>query len=190
MAHDNIRLLISLDLDGMLTDRQRDDLRRHTRACANCAQAWDDMRRMDTLLRVQPEIAPLPDFRTSVMGRVKAYEIQRRLNPWLIALLGGLAAAVLVSTLLPVAIVAFEWYKPLLAWPIVGTMLVGIAHGFTAVVEVVRLAIHDLFAWLGYLTTDPAALSIVIGGLVVASTWIGLREVQRSALIAEVAQRA
>lgn len=185
MAHDNYVMLISLDLDGMLTERERQDLLQHTRTCAHCAAAWDQLRRMDALLKVQPEIGPMSDFRAKVMGRVNVYETQRRVTPWLMAILGGLALAVVASTVLPVIVVAFELYKPLLAWPVVGLLLSWIAHGLTIGAELIRLGIHELLLWLSRLATDPVALALSIGGLVVASTWIGLLEVLKNEPVPE-----
>jgi len=189
MAHDNYMMLISLDLDGMLSQREREELRQHTLACPACAHAWDRMRLTDTMLKVQPEAAPKRDFRARVMGRVKTYDTQRRWKPWLLAILGGLTLAVLISTALPLIVVGFQLYRPLLSWPFVGTALTWVAHGFALGVGLVRMAVHDLMRWLAYLTTDPAALAIVVGGLVVASTWIGLLEVTKGRPLGEMSQQ-
>ena len=179
MAHDNYMMLISLDLDGMLSERERQDLRAHTQTCAACANAWERMRLTDSMLKVQPEVAPSIDFRAKVMGRVKTYETQRRWRPWIITVLAGMTVAVLLSTALPLIVVAFALYQPLLSWPIVGTAAAWLAHAFGVVAGLAGIALGDLLRWLAYLTTDPAALGVVIGGLTVAATWIGLLEVTK-----------
>ncbi len=179
MAHDNYMMLISLDLDGMLSERERNDLRQHTQTCIACAHAWERMRLTDSMLKVPPEIAPARDFRARVMGQVKHYETQRRLRPWLLVILTAMTVGVLVSTALPFVILVFQLYQPLLSWPVVGTALAWLAQGFSAVVGLLGQLIVDLQHWLVYLTNDPVALAFVIGGLVVACTWIGLLEVTK-----------
>jgi anti-sigma factor RsiW len=189
MAHDNYMMLISLDLDGMLSEREREDLRQHTQTCLACANAWERMRLTDAMLKVQPEVMPAIDFRSKVMGRVKTYDTQRKWRPWLITILSGLTVAMVFSTVLPFVVVAFELYKPLLTWPVIGSVLTWVARATTTVIALGGMALHDLLRWLTYVTTDPAALAIVVGGLVVAATWIGLLEVTKSEPLTEMSQQ-
>lgn len=179
MAHDNYMMLISMDLDGMLTLREREELRQHTQTCVACADAWERMRLTDAMFKVQPEIAPRVDFKSKVMGRVKTVDTQRRWRPWLVTFLVGMTAAVLVTTVLPAVVVGLGLYKPLLTWPVVGAVLAGLARVFSTVASLIGLGVHDLVRWLVYLTTEPSALAVVIGGLVVAATWIGVLEVNK-----------
>ena len=179
MAHDNYMMLISLDLDGMLAERERDDLRQHTQTCLACANAWERMRLTDAMLKVQPEVTPRIDFRSKVMGRVKTYDTQRKWRPWLLTILAGLTAAMLVSTVLPFVIVALELYKPLLTWPVIGQALAWIGVAVSTVISLAGTGIHEMLRWLTYVTTDPVALATVIGGLVIAATWIGVLEVTK-----------
>jgi anti-sigma factor RsiW len=189
MAHDNYRMMISLELDGMLTEREREDLRVHMDRCAACADAWEGMRRMDALLKIQPEAVPTPNFSAHVMARVQTYETQRRWRPWLMTILGGITLAAVVSAALPIVVVAFGLYKPLLSWPIIGEALSWIGRVLMLAAGVVRLGLRDLIRWLAYLTSDPLAMSVAISGLMVASTWIGLLEVMKGRPVGEAAHQ-
>lgn len=189
MAHDNYVMLISLDLDGRLDEREQNDLRQHLRGCAHCARAWDRMHQMDAMFKVQPELAPRANFSVRVMAGVRRIETQRRWKPWIVTLLVGMALGVVTSVAVPILVVRLELYHPLLEIPLVAMIASWIGHGIAGALSWARLGLHDLLRWLAYLMTDPVALGVVISGLVIAGTWIGLLEVLKTTPAVDMAQQ-
>jgi hypothetical protein len=64
-------------------------------------------------------------------------------------------------------------------WPVVGSVVVVVANGFGVLVAAATAISRVLLAWLTFVTTNPIALAVVIAALVIASTYIGLREAMK-----------
>lgn len=176
MAHDSYQLMISLSLDGLLNDDDQEVLYQHMRGCAMCAEMWSRMGSLDRLFSTQPEIAPPVNFALRVMERVQVYETRRRLRPWMLAVLALFSLMAGLSLTVPVVIVSMGVQTLAESWPAVGAVLVTLADGFDTLVSAATYVMDLLLGWLNFLASDPAALAVVITGLVLASTYIGLRE--------------
>ncbi len=176
MAHDSYQLLISLSFDGLLDDEEQDTLYQHMRTCAMCAETWTRMNSLDRLLSLQPQAAPSVNFAAKVMQRVQTYETRRRLHPWMLVMLAILSLLSGVSIAVPVTILAVGPQTITARYPLFGAILSMLARGFETVVEAATWATDMLLSWFKFLTGDPAALAVVITGLVLASIYIGLRE--------------
>jgi hypothetical protein len=64
-----------------------------------------------------------------------------------------------------------------------GTILTAVQSGTAYILGFFR-------EWFDYLFSEPAALALVLAALVIASTWIGLREALRANLSAQTSQQA
>ncbi|HEX5449313.1 MAG TPA: zf-HC2 domain-containing protein [Gaiellaceae bacterium] len=81
---DRSRRLVSLELDGALSEFERFAVRRHLGRCAACQSFASDLNGLTTLLREAP-LVPLP--------HPLRLDLPRRLRPYLLAASGSLAAA-------------------------------------------------------------------------------------------------
>lgn len=180
MAHDSYQLLINLSFDGQLSEKEQDALNQHMRTCALCADTWVHMNSFDRLLSVQPQVSPAPDFTARVMQRVQSYEAQRRLRPWMLVVLTVLSLLSGISVAFPIALFVIGPQSIAARWPFFGTLLSTLADGFNTVVSAATWSMNLLLGWFHLLVTEPAALAVVITGLVLVSTYIGLRESLKS----------
>ncbi len=190
MAHDAYQLLISLSLDGELADDQQELLYEHMQACAACADMWSRMNALDRLLMAQPQVAPRADFTARVMARAQVREARRHPRPWMIALLVGLSALASISLLTPILLLSLGIYRIVMVWPWVGVALGAASEVFARLVTTATYLTNALIDWFTYLLTDPAALAVIIVALMVASTYIGLREGLRAPAMAEATRSA
>lgn len=189
MAHDPYALMISLSVDGLLSEEEQDGLYQHLRTCAACADLWARTNLLDRLFSMQPELAPPSDFTARVMHRIEAYEAHRHLMPWLVGLLALFSVLAGLSLALPAMLLLPGFAQVAAQWPVVGSAVVAAANGFSVLVDTATAVSHALLEWLTFLTTDPITLAVVIGALVIASTYIGLRESMRAMRSSEAYQQ-
>jgi anti-sigma factor RsiW len=186
MAHDSYQLLISLSLDEQLSDEEQDALNQHMRTCALCTDIWVHMNSFDRLLSIQPQVPPTLDFTAKVMQRVQSYEARRRLRPWMLVVLTVLSLLSGISVAFPIALLVIGPQSIAARWPFFGTLLSALADGFNTVVAAATWSMNLLLDWFQFLITEPSALAVVITGLVLVSTYIGLRESLKSLRSSEV----
>ncbi len=179
MAHDSYLQLISLDLDGMLNEHEHVELRLHLRGCAACAAARDRLSLIDRTFAARPEVAPPADLSMQVMARVAAFETRRRWYPWFVVVLTVILMAAVISVALPPLVIVMGLYKPLLDLPVISAVVAYASQAVVVISTLGELAARVLQRWLTYLTTDPAALAVVIMALSVAAIWIGMLETMK-----------
>lgn len=181
MAHDNYQSLISLSLDGLLTEDEQSALDRHLRSCAACTYTWEQMRLVDQLFKAQPEAAPSVDFKTRVMARVAGYERQKHLYPWVTLALTAVLLIAILSILLPILFFGLGLYRPLFDVPVLGGWLTQLVNLRADVVTLIETTGVSIIRWLALVPADPAALAGMVTVLVAASIWIGMREALKPA---------
>ena len=175
MAHNPYEIMISLSLDGLLSEEEGQELDAHLQACEACTDLHARMALVDGLLAQAPQVVPQVNLTTSVMGRIGAYETRRRWQPWIVGVLvlASLLAAVCLAV--PIAFFSLGLQETVAQWPVVVRALGAIVNGYTVLQSGADLA----YEWLMYVVTEPVALGVVIGGLVLASMWIGMMEVSK-----------
>lgn len=97
--------LISLWLDGMLSEIDEAKLIAHLQTCRQCRQTWSEWERMKAVLRSYPSAEPPPDFNRKILSRTKSPKVSAPPLPshWLkspvfrlaSAAMGGLVVMVL-----------------------------------------------------------------------------------------------
>jgi anti-sigma factor RsiW len=178
MALDPFEQRMNLALDGLLSDKElaafEAELGRFDQRAA-----WDDLQMIDSLLSHQAMLPPPPDFTAKVMARVIIHETQQRWYPWLISALTIFSLLAVAVIVLPLLLVTQGWLGYILGLPAV----IGAVEWFNLLaagaVSLVEFGFTVLSGWIVYLTQEPTVLAVIISALVVASTWIGLREAMR-----------
>ncbi|NDJ34653.1 MAG: hypothetical protein GYB64_08280 [Chloroflexi bacterium] len=176
MAQDQFDLLMSLALDDQLDADEQALLRTQIAESAEFSRAWDRMQTIDGMLSNQREVAPAVDFTAQVMARIEAYEERLQWTPWLSALIGGTIVATLVSFLTPWLLLTGLLQPVLARVPVLGVLLAQVMQIFDTATFLATLFVRVVTNWVTFIVTDPTALGVIVGALVVASTWIGLRE--------------
>ncbi len=190
MAHDVYDQMINLAVDGLLAEEEEARLYQHVQTCSSCADAWEKVALVDSLLKVQTELSPPPDFGANVMARVSAYEIRRRRHPWFLGILTVIFLAATFSVTAPILFFSSGLYKIVFGWPIVGTVVDYGTRTYTFVLDSGTLLLNILVNWLTFLTQDPVSLAVVLVALILASTWIGLLEVSKHMPSARMASQS
>ncbi|GEM_PF-614083 len=184
-SHESYEMLISLYLDGMLSRKEQEELRRHVQTCSLCADTLSQLKLVDAMFRNQPVISPPASFTASVMSRIEAYETRRRWYPWLVVGLISVVVAATISVIAPALFFTLGLYRGIESWPVVGLVFSYAAQTFGLLVSAAGLLIDSLVSWLTLLSTQPAALAVVVTALVLASIWIGLLEASKTRTMAE-----
>lgn len=175
MAHDNYQSLISLSLDGLLTENEQSVLEKHLQSCAACTCTLEQMRLVDRMFKAQPEVAPSFDFKARVMARVSGYEKQKHLYPWVTLILTAVLLIAILSLLLPILFFGLGLYRALFDVPVLGTWLTQLVNMRADIVAFVGTTGASVVRWLSIVTSDPVGLAAVVTALVAASSWIGMR---------------
>lgn len=183
--HDSYQLLISLSLDEMLSPEEQEDLNKHLRECAFCAQTWANMNSFDRFLSVQPEIMPPLNFAANVMMRVEMMQMRKRWTPWMIATLVVFSILASLSLAWPSLIFVLGLDQRIAEWPITATLIATVGDVLGTAIMVATFAVDALIMWVNFLASNPYALGVVISALVVSSTYIGLREAMKAGRIME-----
>jgi anti-sigma factor RsiW len=176
MAHDNYQSLISLSLDGLLTEDEQSALEKHLQSCAACTCTWEQMVRVDRLFKTQPEVAPSLNFKARVMARVSGYERRKHLYPWVTLVLTAVLLITILSILLPILFFGLGLYRGLFDIPVLGAWLTQMVNLRAEITTFVGTTGAGFVRWVSLATTDPAALAGMVTALVAASIWIGMRE--------------
>jgi anti-sigma factor RsiW len=189
-SHESYEVLISLSLDGMLSREEQEELRRHVQTCAVCADTLSRLKLVDAMFRSQPVVSPPAGFTANVLSRIEAYETRRRWYPWLVMVLISVLVAAIISVLAPALFFSLGLYRGVESWPVIGLVFSYAVQTFGVLVSVATLITDALVNWLTLLSTQPAALAVVVTALALASTWIGLLEASKSQTIAEAATQS
>lgn len=96
--------LMSLHLDGLVSDEEWQEVRTHLMGCDACSARWAAMSRVATLFEAVPMAQPPLDFTARLMNRVAdrrspAPSPWRAVTGWIVLLVGGLLLASLALAL-------------------------------------------------------------------------------------------
>ncbi|MFN8499376.1 MAG: zf-HC2 domain-containing protein [Anaerolineae bacterium] len=159
--------LMSLHLDGLVSDEEWQEVRTHLVGCDACSAQWTAMSRVATLFEAAPMAQPPVDFTARLMNRVAdrrspAPSPWRAITGWIVLLIGGLLLVSLALTL---------------AWDSVAPWLVGLSGGLglpALADQAIALAMNlpSIGAALVLSLPLPLILGYVLVTLALATAWV------------------
>jgi anti-sigma factor RsiW len=176
--HDEeMTLLMSLALDGMLADEDRQRLEQHVQGCPACRSEWEAMQALSALFAGSPMAGPPLGFAVRVERELAEKDRKRRQTfGGLAVLTGSLSLAGLTVTvvcLIVVAILAWQGLGPLSSLQEETTAVSQVASGMGLAGKAASLFLGDLLLRYGSLFVFALGFGIVVlGGL---WTWLLLR---------------
>jgi predicted anti-sigma-YlaC factor YlaD len=180
MVHESYLNLMNLSLDGVLNRQAEGDLQNHLASCSACAAMYSRLRSLEDALSAPAFAVPPAQFSAGVMARIIRYEAQRQARPWFQAFLILIIVLSILTLSLPIVGITLGLHQQVMALPAVNGFVTEITSVTAQFSGGVGHALSAVVFWLSYILTDPLALSVVITALVLASTYIGLREVMRT----------
>jgi predicted anti-sigma-YlaC factor YlaD len=184
MAHESYLNLMNLSLEGLLNQKEDADLQHHLAGCSACAAMYSRLQILEDSFSAPLFAVPPVNFSAGVMARIARYETQRQARPWFQAFLIMVIVLSIIAVSLPIVGIALGLHQQMMALPAVSGFATEVSNTYTQFSEFVWQALAGVVFWLSYVLTDPLSLSVVITALVLASTYIGLREVMRTAPLA------
>lgn len=137
--HEQIRRMLSANVDDELTQGEQQSVRVHLEDCAGCRQEYEELARLAELTRAL-RFADPPDDRMKEIERILAVQAPRR-QGW-VFVLGGLAASVIYGIVMAV----HHWRPPTAEELIAGAAGIGFMMLFgSVIVERVRPRPHDRY---------------------------------------------
>lgn len=163
---------MSLQLDGLLSEEQAEQLQSHLIHCPSCRDQWEAVSWVSSMLEAQPVVIPSTDFTSKVMTRLHERDVRRRrLYGGLRLCVGSVGLWAVVTTALSLAVL---WRSPIgvVLWDIG----VPLADNLLAVLTVLGKAL-----WYATYTlvTRPAAILILGYALLAAALTMGWMRVLR-----------
>jgi anti-sigma factor RsiW len=176
--HDEeMSLLMSLALDDMLEDEDRQQLEQHVQACPACRAEWEAMQAVSALFDDSPMVGPPLGFAVRVERKLAEKDKKRRQT------FGGLAVltsslslaglTVAAVCLIVVAILAWQGVGPLSTLQEETTAVSQVATGMGLVGKGASLFLGDLLLRYGSLLIFALGFGVVV--LVGLWTWLFLR---------------
>ena len=176
--HDEeMTMLMSLALDELLGEKDRQRLEQHLQTCPACRAEWEAMQAVSALFTDSPMAGPPLGFAVRVERKLAEKERKRRQT------FGGLAVltsslslaglTVAVACLIVVAILAWQGVGPLSSLQEETSAVSQVATGMGLVGKVASLFLGDLLLRYGSLFVFALGFGIVILGAL--WTWLFLR---------------
>jgi anti-sigma factor RsiW len=166
-------LLMSLSLDGMLSEEERQEFEAHLARCAQCQSEWERWQSVDVLLKSEPVRSPTPEFSAGVLDRLaQRSRRQRRLVGGALLVGGSLSAWGMV--VMALAMAAFLW---ILSDPAVAIHVAHVGSQVLAAVGVLVTAAR--LALAGVLNQGIWPWLAIYFGVVLALTSLWMRVVRR-----------
>mgnify|MGYP001232104671 CR=1 FL=1 len=176
--HDEeMTMLMSLALDELLGEKDRQRLEQHLQTCPACRAEWEAMQAVSALFADSPMAGPPLGFAVRVERKLAEKERKRRQT------FGGLAVltsslslaglTVAVACLIVVAILAWQGVGPLSSLQEETSAVSQVATGMGLVGKVASLFLGDLLLRYGSLFVFALGFGIVILGAL--WTWLFLR---------------
>jgi anti-sigma factor RsiW len=183
-------MMMSLSLDGLLDEQDEQELFNHVGTCEACADLWDRMSLVQVMFSRPVEAVPPVNLTARVMARVETHEAGRRWYPLLIGVLVASSVVAALTIALPILFFALGLHSVVASWPVAGLVLSYGLQIFAVAQAVAAIAVDALTGWIGYVFSDPVAMTVVLTALVLASTWIGLLEGFKAVRLSRAAQQA
>jgi predicted anti-sigma-YlaC factor YlaD len=171
---EQISLLMSLALDGMLKRDDKLRLDRHLGTCASCQAEWEAMQQMSVMLEREPMVGPPLGFAVRVERSLEA-QVQKRRRA-----LGGLAVmtgalplvgiTVAAATILVLATVAWNWFGSMSSVQQSAAALGQVASGVALMGKGTSFFLGDLLTRYG----PPLVLMLALGLAFLVGIWTWL----------------
>lgn len=75
MRCEKVQRMISLWLDGMLSEKEEQEMMAHLQNCERCKQVWDKWQKIRAMLRSYPSITLSPEFDRKILSRLKTRKV-------------------------------------------------------------------------------------------------------------------
>lgn len=131
---------LSLQLDGLVEQQQREQLQAHLAFCESCRAEWEAMQRVSSVLEAASEVAPPLDFAAKVASRLQQREARQRRVRGGIGLLVG-SVGLWGSAGVIIALLFLTVWQPLVQLFWVDVML-PMARNVSSVALVLGRALH------------------------------------------------
>lgn len=171
---EQISLLMSLALDGML---ERDDklrLDRHLVTCASCQAEWEAMQEMSTMFEREPMVGPPLGFAVRVGRSLEAQDQKRRRAFGGVAVMTGalplVGITVAAVTILVLATVAWNWFGAMSSVQQSAAALGQVASGVALLGKGTSFFLGDLLTRYG----PPLVLMLAVGLAFLVGIWTWL----------------
>lgn len=165
---------MSLALDGLLEDGDRQRLERHTATCATCRSEWEAMQQVSTLFEGSPMVGPPLGFSIRVERRLaEKRKTQRRLFGGLAVVTSSLSLAgltVAAVVMIVMGVIAWNWFDSSPAMQQGTDTVSHVASGMGLVGKGASLFLRDLLSQYG----APLVLLLGLGLIVLAAVWAWL----------------
>jgi predicted anti-sigma-YlaC factor YlaD len=166
--------LMSLELDGLLDDRDRPCLEQHLMACATCRLEWEAMQQISALFTASPQVGPPLGFATRVERRLGEKNKQRRQVFRGLALLTSslsLAGVTLIALVVfGLGIAAWRWFDSAPAAQQDTQAVSQMVSGMSLLGRGASLFLSDLLLHYG----APLILLLGVGLAVLVMAWVWL----------------
>lgn len=114
---DQMTMLMSLSLDGMLDRDGQHRLERHLASCASCQREWQAVRQVSAMFEAEPMVGPPLGFAVRIERRLEAKAVQRKrafggaalVTSWLS--LAGMTVGAVVLIML--GVMGWQWFGTL-----------------------------------------------------------------------------
>jgi anti-sigma factor RsiW len=172
--NEQMSLLMSLALDGLLDDDEQHRLDRHLAGCAMCQAEWQAMQRVSTLLEEEPMLGPPLGFALRIERRLAARaKPRRRMFGGLAMLTSSVSLAVLtvaVVAVITLGLVAWPWLSSLPSVQERAGAVSQVASGIGLMGKGMSLFLGDLLLRYGAVAVFVIGTGLVL--LAAVSTWL------------------
>jgi hypothetical protein len=171
---EQMTLLMSLALDGLLNADGQHRLQRHLAACPSCLSEWEAMQQVSAVFEQAPLVGPPLGFAVRVERRLKSEVTkQHRLFGGMAVLTSSLSLAgitVAAVVLLVLGLVAWNWLGSVPDVQQGATAVSQVAAGMGLVGKGASLFLGDLLLRYGL----PLVLLLAVGLAVLSGMWVWL----------------
>lgn len=171
---EQMTLLMSLALDGLLNADGRHRLQRHLAACPACQLEWESMQQVSSVFEQAPMVGPPLGFAVKVERRLESkVTSQHRLFGGMAVLTSSLSLAgitIAAIVLLVLGLVAWNWIGVVPDVQQGATAVSQVAAGMGLVGKGASLFLGDLLLRYGL----PLVLLLAVGLAVLSGMWVWL----------------
>lgn len=170
-AGEQMSMLMSLALDGMLEPDDKHQLDRHLEACPSCRLEWKAMQQVSVLLEGEPMVGPPLGFAVRVERRLEEKTKKRRWAFSGLAVLtsslplAGLTVGVVTAVVL--ALVAWNWLGSMPSVQQSTAAIFQVASGLALIGKGASFFLKDLLLRYG----APLVIVLAVGLTVLAGMW-------------------
>lgn len=153
--------MMSLELDGALSDKERRSFEAHLAACGECQKEWALFRRINSAYKMVKFTQPPPGLTEAVMARIRHQALKRSIVRGSLLVMGASLLAALTIGLAALAL--FPLLTSLAQYPFFAALL-EMAEGFASVGRVCAYAVELVLGTI----LQSGAPALAIGYLMLA----------------------